>query len=440
MPTMQSVQALMPRRHRFRTAKLLTTLSMIFALITVGIGVGAPPAQADPDVSYSQWAHSNGHVCHVPEGRQEAVDCLMSVQDNGPAQQLVMEVFDESTDTGTWMGTNRPYGRGNQIFSFHPRGDGAFQIKTNSGLCLMPGWWNSTHRIRPVEQQRCNGQEKWQYWYFSPIPGHTYGFMIRNIADDQCIDRASSGWLNLWPCHGSANQTWGSWFGAKGNDVTSNDFTRGWAAKYALTKCDASLAEHTTPYCSYNQSQVAVRGNDKEAAECLVAQHTDDPIPSTTRDFKTTNSRSTVTTDSIATGWKNTVTVKMGTSTAFWHVDVSAEVSQMITRSTQTGTTTSEEVTYRAVVPAAPAHSTTWVKAFPVTKTYTGKFIFAKGSWDEWTYTPETTITVTYPAGGGHTMMYDSGVAEDKLNDKGQWVRQPACVSDEPTETMDMVS
>ncbi|MFF2790640.1 ricin-type beta-trefoil lectin domain protein [Streptomyces sp. NPDC058049] len=440
MRNMKFVRAPMPRQCRSRTSTLLMKLSMIFALIAAGIGVGVSPAQAEDYSTYHNWAYGNGHVCYIPEGRQEAVDCLLSVRDRGETSQQVMEVSDGSSNTGSWMGVSWPNGRGNQVFSFHPRGDGAFQIKTNDGLCLMPGWWNSTHRLRPVEQQRCDGQDKWQYWYFAPIPDNKYGFMIRNTADDQCMDRAGSGWLNMWPCHGSANQRWGSWFGVKGDDFKANDFTTGWAAKYALTKCDASLAEHSTPYCSYNQTQVAVEGNAAEVARCVQSQHTDDAVNSTTVDFKVGTSRSILTSDSVATGWKKTVTVKAGSSAAFWHVDVSAEVSQLYTRSIQTGTTDSEEVTYRGVVPAGPAHSTPWVKVFPVTKTYTGKFVFAKGSWDEWTYTPETTITVTYPAGGGSTMMFASGVAEDKLNEKGEWVPQPACVSDEPTKTMSVVS
>ncbi|HET6352648.1 hypothetical protein [Streptomyces sp.] len=45
-----------------------------------------------------------------------------------------------------------------------------------------------------------------------------------------------------------------------------------------------------------------------------------------------------------------------------------------------------------------------WVKALPASKTYTGKFVFAKGSWDEWTYNTEAKITVTYPAGSGNTV------------------------------------
>lgn len=430
-----AAQAQKSRRRRFRSPVCLMALvSMVFALVAVDLSVGAQSAQAR-----AWWANGTSHQCRPTD--EGAVDCVFTVaKDRNDSSPRVIDVPNGTSSTGSWLVAYARHDDANQVFSLRPQGDGSFQIKSSSGLCLQPGGWDSTWRIRPVQQERCSGSEKEQYWYFQPGPVKDSGtsFMIRNAADDQCIDVAKSwlaghsDYLNMWPCQGDDNQLWDTRL-----DDGGLDFTTEWAAKYALTKCDASVAEHSAyPYCNYSQTQAAVTGNDEGVAQCLVAQHSDVAIPSTTVDYKSTTSTSTITTDSIANGAKETVTVKLGSSNDFWHVDFAAEASQLITHSVQTGTTSTEEKTYRAVVPAAPAHSTTWVKAFPVSKTYTGKFVFAKGSWDEWTYNTEAKITVTYPAGSGTTMMYDSGVAEDKLDANGRWVRQPACVSGGPTETM----
>ncbi|WP_405958991.1 ricin-type beta-trefoil lectin domain protein [Streptomyces sp. NBC_00868] len=427
MHSSDAVRAHVPRRRRPRPPVPIGVLvSTIFALVAALLGAGAQQAQAAGETS---------HQCRYTGDGKNAEDCVFMLAKD----QRAMDVPWSSSDSGTWLQAYDRHDGSNQVFSLQPQGDGSFQIKTNSGLCLMPGWWDSTWRMRPVEQQRCDGSQKYQYWYFEPGQSKGSGttFMIRNVVDDQCMDVASSwlaghsDYLNMWPCHGKENQLWGSRFGG------GKDFTTDWAAKYALTKCDAAVLAHSAyPYCSYSQTQAAVTGNDAGVALCLQAQHTDAAIPSTTVDYKVTNSTSTITTDSIANGTKETITVKLGSSSDFWHADFAVEASQLITHSVQTGTTNTEEKTYHAVVPAAPAHSTTWVKAFPVSKTYTGRFVFAKGSWDEWTYSTDAEITVTYPAGSGATMMYDSGVAADKLDENGQWVRQPACISDGPTRSM----
>lgn len=426
-----AVRASLSRRRR-SLPRLLALASMVFAMVATCLGVATPSAQA-----YSGWSRWTTHACQL-DGSGSARDCVFTAATDRDTTGLVMDVLGGSSSTGEWLNAYPLHDGSNQAFSLHPKGDGSFQIKTGNQLCLMPGWWSAGWRLRPVEQQRCDGSEKWQYWYFVPGPDKegTATFTIRNAADDQCIDVAwralTARWLNMWPCHGEDNQLWGGDFGG------GADFTKEWAAKYALTKCDASVAAHSsTPYCSYSQSQVAVTGNDAGVAQCLVAQHTTDAIPSTTVDYKVTTSNSTITSDSIANGTKETVTVKLGSSSDFFHIDLAAEVSQLITHSVQTSTTNTEEKTYRAVVPAAPAHSTTWVKAFPVSKTYTGKFVFSKGSWDEWTWASDTKITVTYPAGSGGTMMYDSGVTPDTLDPvTGRWQAQPACISDGPTERM----
>ncbi|MEV1053842.1 ricin-type beta-trefoil lectin domain protein [Streptomyces sp. NPDC049887] len=419
---------------------------MVIVLIATGFTVGTQPVSA-----LAYWAQGPvANSCNLL-GKDLLQNCVFTTAKSRGDGPRVIDIPKGRTDAGRWVGAYKYHGASNQMFSLDAHGDGSFQFKTSANLCLEPGKWDTTWRIDVVQQQRCSGSQKKQYWYLQPR-GEADGekvFLIRNVESDKCLDVAKSwlvghfDYLNMYDCHGHDNQLWAvskSYFqdpdATPGTRIHTNRVLERWAAKYALTKCDASIADRSAyPYCRYEQSQVAVTGNAEGVAECVYAQHTEAAIPAKEYDYTVSTSKSTLTNDSIAFGSKLTTTVKIGGQQSFYHAEVALEVSTLLTRSVQHGTVESKGITYHPVVPAAPAHSTTWVKVFPVSKTYTGRFTFAKGSWDEWTYDAPAEITVVYPAGAGHTYMVDSGVTPDRF-EHGRWVPQPACVSSGPTETM----
>ncbi|MEW9517401.1 RICIN domain-containing protein [Streptomyces tubercidicus] len=322
---------------------------------------------------------------------------------------------------------------GQDRMDLKPAGDGSFQIRpqTDDGkpseLCWQPGGWDTGQRIAPVKSEKCNGKEKSQSWYLVP---RNDKYTIRNVASDKCLDvtEAGTGFLNEWDCHGEKNQQF-SLINKREDGATRvifKSFLQEWAAQYGITKCDADAT-----YCNYTQTEAATTGNDEGAADCIHSQHTDADIPSTTQDYEEMTTTSTLTGDSIAAGQSTTVYVRFGGNNDFYQGGISQTLSTLLTHTTQKTETESTKKTWHGVVPAAKAHSTTWLKVLPATKTYTGDFVFSKGSWDEWTYHTDDKLTVSYPSGStGSTMFYESGVTPDTWNEATKsYESHPGCGS-----------
>ncbi|WP_405533770.1 RICIN domain-containing protein [Streptomyces avidinii] len=133
---------------------------------------------------------------------------------------LVVDVYAGSTADEIKLGVWGRHGGANQEFWFRAdrtRDNNVFQNKfeivaKHSGKCLDVAWAKTQDGTR-VQQYRCTGNinQKWYLWR----RGDNL-WEIRSLQSNKCLDVHSpsrsapqlGAWLQLWSCHGWANQAW----------------------------------------------------------------------------------------------------------------------------------------------------------------------------------------------------------------------------------------
>ncbi|HVK23431.1 MAG TPA: RICIN domain-containing protein [Actinokineospora sp.] len=303
----------------------------------------------------------------------------------------VLDVFGGNADTGHWMNAYPSNGGANQKFALHPLDNGSFLFKTHSGLCLQPGSWDAWHRLRPVTQQLCNGQEQWQKWFLQPVGS---AWIIKNAADSQCMDVVTSHydgvkWLNMWPCHGAYNQLWT--FDTGVNSSFSDANLKALAAKYGMTLC-----QQTPSTCKFDATTISTAAAGNPVC-VLDVNGGPNGNPGSTYTYTETKATSTVVVDHTSTGITATVAVKV---TGFDLVDAGLDVTfkQLWERTTTVSTSASDTTSRTYNTGPIPANKWGAVIVQPTVKTYTGSFRFNPGSWDQWDWGTGTQLTVQVPS------------------------------------------
>ncbi|GAB2711406.1 hypothetical protein GCM10010442_34350 [Kitasatospora kifunensis] len=300
-------------------------------------------------------------------------------------------------------------GNTNQTFQFNTiYGDGSFSIISNStGECLL-GATPSSYRTYWFQ---CDGSMS-QRWFIEPSPQG--GFMIRSLAPGYnygCLNVTGGTYnavfktqdVGVYSCNsGDNNSRWDVFDSAGVYDSELWDL----AAQYGNTLCTPSSGG-TNSYCKF---VVDSKSAQPASAPCVVTDWPAGPgnVPfnfsytqsfdesQTTGTVNQTNTQVGVSLTLGNTGFENASPISATFSASFgqmWETNYS--------RTTGTGSSNAVGFTYtsKANVPA-------WVDYTPVFQYFNGHFVFDAGSWAQWTYASNSTVTAAQSGSGNATGNY----------------------------------
>jgi hypothetical protein len=248
-----------------------------------------------------------------------------------------------------------------------------FTIVNNyTGKCIDVSW-------PMLRQQTCAGQAS-QQWYFEPVAGAGQAFMIRHVADNNCLDlmagaQYDDAWTDSWGCNGNVNQQW-----------TSGTSIMDLALGHAAAAC-----QQDTGTCSWAEtSEAPAAPLPTVCASSVWFNNTSGPI---SQGFSVNNT----------TGWQDTISTQISSQLQSGDAANMAVKVQVGMQVSVSSVWSGSKAVNNSVTVTVPAQQYGWVTLSEVAKKVTGTWTFDTNGFP-WTATDTVVVPLVSDPTAGATL------------------------------------